>query len=386
MDAGEKVFRELAGLDTRQCPNDCDGDFAKTIFNRGALRYLFHTGDTGVFGMAKEVQKFATGMILGKFMPVHKGHQFLIDFAIERVEQLTLIVGTLASEPIPGQLRYEWVKELYPDVNVQHCTDENPQYPHEHPDFWNIWVESIHKFLPEGTDVVFTSEDYGDELARHLGAKHILCDLSRHSVPVSATEIRENPYENWRFIPEPVRPYFVKRVVIYGPESTGKTTLAERLAAHYQTVWVPEYARDYLDEKGSWVELCDIPKIAKGQIASEDALARRANCLLICDTDLITTAIYSRHYFGECPKEIVRKADERDYDLYLLLDIDVPFVEDWQRPDANSREEFLDKFRDALESGGRKYVLISGSYDERFNRAIKAIDALFSGFEKAERL
>jgi HTH-type transcriptional repressor of NAD biosynthesis genes len=327
--------------------------------------------------MAKELQKFATGLILGKFMPVHKGHQYLIDFARKQVECLTVIVGTLASESIPGQLRYEWVKELYPDVNVQHCTDENPQYPHEHADFWNIWVESIRKFIPEGPDVVFTSEDYGDELARRLGARHILCDVLRSCVPVSATKIRENPYENWQYIPEPVRPYFARRIVIYGPESTGKSTLAEKLATHYQTVWVPEFARNYLDEKGAWVELSDIAKIAEGQIASEESLARQANRLLICDTELITTCVYSRHYFGECPAEVEQKADQRQYDLYLLLDIDVPFVADWQRPDANSREEFFDTFRGELERRGHRYTVISGSYEERFAQAVKAIDAIF---------
>lgn len=327
--------------------------------------------------MAKDLQKFAEGLILGKFMPIHKGHQHLIEFALERVEHLTLIVGTLASEPIPGRLRYQWVKELYPEADVRHCTDENPQYPHEHPDFWNIWVASIRKFIPSGPDVVFTSEAYGDEFAKRLGAAHELCDLSRSLVPVSATMIRENPYENWQFIPEPVRQYFVKRVVIYGPESTGKTTLAEKLARHYQTVWVPEFARGYLDDKGSWVEFSDIAKIATGQLASEDRLARQANRLLICDTDLITTSIYSQHYFGACPEEVTNKADERTYDLYLMLDIDVPFVEDWQRPDANSREYFLESFRNALESRGRKFVLISGTYEERFERAVEAIEALF---------
>jgi HTH-type transcriptional regulator, transcriptional repressor of NAD biosynthesis genes len=328
--------------------------------------------------MAKELQKFATGMILGKFMPVHKGHQFLIDFALQQVERLTVIVGSLAEEPIPGQLRYEWLKELYPTVNVQHCTDENPQYPHEHPDFWNIWVASIRRLMPQGPDVVFTSEEYGDELASRLGAIHIPCDLPRSSVPVSATGIRENPFENWQFIPEPVRPYFVRRVVIYGPESTGKTTLAEKLANHFKTVWVPEFARRYLDNKGAWVELSDIDKIAAGQLASEDVLALQANRLLICDTELITTCVYSRHYFGECPLAVEQMADQRQYDLYLLLDIDVPFVADWQRPDGESREHFFATFRSELERRGRPYVVISGSYDERFGRAVKAIDELLN--------
>lgn len=316
-------------------------------------------------------------MILGKFMPVHRGHQYLIDFARDRVEQLTVMVGSLASEPIPGHLRYEWVKELYPDVNVVHCTDENPQYPHEHADFWNIWVASIRKFIPEGPDVVFTSEEYGDELARRLGSEHVLYDLSRSVVPVSATQIREDPYENWQFLPAPVRAYYAKRVVIYGPESTGKTTLAARLAEHYKTVWAPEFARGYLDDKGAWVELSDIPLIAKGQIASEDRLARQANCLLLCDTDLITTSIYSRHYFGSCPDEVMQKAAEREYDLYLLLDVDVPWVEDWQRPDPENREFFYDWFKRELEARGRRYVVIAGSYEERFEKAVRAIDELF---------
>ncbi len=331
--------------------------------------------------MAEGVKKYSTGMILGKFMPVHKGHQYLIDFALNQVDHLTILVGTLASEPIPGRLRYEWVKELYPQVEVHHLTDENPQYPHEHPHFWEIWSNSIRKFIPTGPDVVFTSETYGDELAHRLGAEHRVCDLTRSAVPISATEIRENPFLNWPFIPEPVRSYFAKRVVIYGPESTGKTTLAAKLADYYNTVWVPEYARSYLDNKGAWVELSDIPIIAGGQIRTEDSLARNANRLLICDTDLITTLIYSQHYFGECPERVKLKADERQYALYLLMNIDVEWVEDWQRPDPTNRQYFFEIFKTALDERHRKYVVITGSYEERFNQAIKEIDALFQNQE-----
>ncbi|MEW6128475.1 MAG: AAA family ATPase [Acidobacteriota bacterium] len=328
--------------------------------------------------MVEGIKQFTTGMILGKFMPVHKGHQYLIEFALARVDHLTIIVGTLEAEPIPGHLRYEWVKELYPQARVCHLTDENPQYPNEHPDFWAIWKTSIRKFIPTGPDLVFTSEDYGEELARQLGARHLMCDLSRQAVPVSATKIRENPFANWEFIPEPVRPYFVKRVVIYGPESTGKTTLAEKLAGHFNTVWVPEFARDYLDKKGAWVEPEDFPQIAVGQLESEDKLARVANRVLICDTDLITTCIYSQHYMGQCANEIRALADERTYDLYLLLDIDVEWVDDWQRPEPDKREYFFNWFKQELENRGRRFVVISGNYQERFQKAVAAITSLFS--------
>jgi HTH-type transcriptional regulator, transcriptional repressor of NAD biosynthesis genes len=327
--------------------------------------------------MEKNVQRFATGMILGKFMPLHKGHQHLIEFARPQVEHLTVIVGSLAAEPIPGHLRFDWVRELYPELAVYHCTDENPQYPHEHPDFWTIWVRSIRRFLPDGPEVVFSSEEYGEELARRLGTVHVSCDLARDAVPISATRIRENPYANWHFIPELVRPYYTKRVVVYGPESTGKTTLAARLAEHYQTVWVPEYARAYLDAKGAWVEYGDIPIIARGQIQTEEALARQANRLLVCDTDLLTTCVYSLHYFRECPQDVMRKANQREYDLYLLLDIDVPWVEDWQRPDPGSREFFFDWFKRELDERDRNYIVVSGSYEERFETAKGAVDTLF---------
>jgi NadR type nicotinamide-nucleotide adenylyltransferase len=323
-------------------------------------------------------------MILGKFLPVHRGHQHLIDFARQRVDHLTVIVCSLESEPIAGRLRYEWVRELYPDVNVVHCADENPQEPKDHPQFWEIWIRSIRRFIPAGPDYVFTSEHYGDELAQRLGARHILVDLDRKTVPVSATMIRERPFENWRFIPACVRPYFAKRVAIVGPESTGKTTLAAELARHFQTVCVTEFARDYLDLKYGEsalerITLDDIEAIARGQIAEEDAMARECNRLLVCDTELMTTALWSEHFFGSCPQWIEREARERRYDLYLLTHFDAQWVADSQRVGDHLRKDFFDKLRVALDSHHHSFEIISGSYSERLQRAITAIEKNLSG-------
>ncbi|MEW6209627.1 MAG: AAA family ATPase [Acidobacteriota bacterium] len=331
--------------------------------------------------MEKVASKTSTGMILGKFLPVHRGHQHLIDFARSRVDHLTVIVCSLESEPIAGRLRFEWMKELYPDINVVHCTDENPQEPKDHPQFWEIWIESIRRFIPQGPDYVFTSEHYGDELALRLGARHLLVDLERRTVPVSATAIRERPFDNWQFIPECVRPYFAKRVAIVGAESTGKTTLAGLLAEHFQTACVTEFARRYLDEKYGEaalerITLDDIEAIARGQLESEEAMARRCNRVLICDTELMTTALWSEHFFGGCPSWIKQAALDRTYDLYLLTDFDSPWVEDSQRVGDHLRKDFFDKLRGAL--AGRRYEIISGSYRERLQRAIRAVDSLFS--------
>jgi NadR type nicotinamide-nucleotide adenylyltransferase len=327
--------------------------------------------------MEKDNQKFSTGMILGKFMPPHRGHQHLIDYARKRTRHLTVLVCSLMNEPVPGHIRFEWMKELYPDLNIVHVTDENPSEPGEHPEFWEIWTDTIRRNMPTAPDAVFTSESYGDELARRLGARHVLVDLSREHVSVSATQIRANPFEHWPYIPDCVRPYFVKRVAVVGAESTGKTTLARKLAEHYKTVWVPEYAREYLDSKNAHCELSDIPQIARGQMESESRLARRSNRVIFCDTDLMTTTVWSDHYFGQCPDWIKQAACEHKYDLSLLTDIDVEWVADPQRDRPHMRDYFHDRFRRELESRQRRFVIINGSFDERFKRAVSAVDDLF---------
>lgn len=317
-------------------------------------------------------------MILGKFLPPHLGHQYLVDFASNWVDELTVVVGTIKAETIPGELRFKWMKEMCPWANVVHHTDENPQYPHEHPDFWQIWHDSLRRFIPEGPDYVFGSEDYGFKLAEILGAEYIPVDHDREIVPVSGTDIREKPMANWGYLPVCVRPYYVKRVCIFGPESTGKTMLARRLAEHYKTAYVSEYARGLLNLKNHQVDYEDIPRIARGQAASEDAMARQANRVLFCDTDLITTTIWSDVFFKDCPQWIKTEASRREYDIYLLADIDVPWVDDPQRFLPDERESFLRRCINELESRGRKYERINGSWDERFEQAVRVVDDLLN--------
>ena len=149
-----------------------------------------------------------TGFLLGKFLPPHFGHMYLIEQAALRCDRLTVLVCSIQREPIPGVLRYRWMRELFPQHDVRHCTDENPQYPHEHPDFWQFWVASIRRFVPTGPDLVFSSEDYGDELAARLGARHVCIDKARSIMPVSGTAVRSNPRAVWNLIPPQVRAYY----------------------------------------------------------------------------------------------------------------------------------------------------------------------------------
>ena len=169
----------------------------------------------------------------------------------------------------------------------------------------------------------------------------------------------------------------MKRVVVTGSECTGKTTLAQALARHYGTVWVPEFARELVNRKGAPVDEDDVEEIARGQIALEDERARDAGRLLIQDTDLLSTVVYSRHYYGGCPAWIEEALRQRTADLYLLAGIDVPWVADGDHRDrGDRREEMQGLFRDALTSRGLRFVEIRGPQEVRLRQTVAALDRL----------
>lgn len=171
------------------------------------------------------------------------------------------------------------------------------------------------------------------------------------------------------------------KVVLFGPESTGKTTLAQQLAEHYNTQWVPEYAREYLQEK--WdrekktCEPHDLVPIAYGQMRLENELAKKANQVLICDTDLLETKVYSEAYYNStCDPLLEEYALKNTYDLYFLTYIDTPWEADDLRDKPNERERMFVYFKEALENNNRKFVILRGDKASRLSTAIKHIDKL----------
>lgn len=291
-----------------------------------------------------------------------------------------MLVCTLDREPIPGALRYQWVRQLFPfpDVNIVHITEDLPQTPAEHPDFWRIWRRVILEACPGGVDCFFASEDYGRTVAEVVGCRYVEVDRPRQLLPISGTEVRADPMRHWDMLPSVVRPYFLKRVCIVGPESTGKSTLAQDLARHFNTLHAWEYARSLLDPQGGQCFSKDIPLIVRGQVATEDALAMQANRVLFCDTDVLTTTIWSDVLFGDTPQWIRDLAEQRRYDLYLLLDVDVPWVDDNQRflGKPQERRAFFERCKSALDSRGRSYRIIRGNWNERFQTAVEAVRQL----------
>jgi len=174
-------------------------------------------------------------------------------------------------------------------------------------------------------------------------------------------------------------PTNVHRIAVYGPESTGKTELAGRLAMYFHAPLVAEYARERWDEQGA-LALDDMLPVAREQWRREDEAVARAERLIICDTDALTTMLWSDLLYGTTPDELRRIAEKRcrNYALYLLLDIDVPFAADPQRcfPDLADREKAMRVWRGALERRGLPFVLIHGDWEERERAAIAAIEAV----------
>ena len=328
--------------------------------------------------------KPSKGFLLGKFMPPHLGHVHMCDFARHACERLTILVCSLEGDPIPGELRWRWMREMFPGSDVVWCREDLPQEPADHPDFWPIWKDVVDRYAGR-PDVVFASEAYGERLAAEVGARFMPVDPTRHAVPVSGTAVRTDPFANWDYIPAPVRPWFVKRVCLFGPESTGKTSLAGALGRHFSTAVAWEYARTWCDIYGADVDAKTLEQFVLGQIAETKAATRRARRILIEDTDPLLTAVWADMLLGSRPAWL---EEWRDYaDLYLLCDIDLPWVDDGSRyfPDGADRRRFFEACRAELERRGLAYVLVSGLTPENRERAaVQAVQSAFPGLVRHE--
>ena len=171
------------------------------------------------------------------------------------------------------------------------------------------------------------------------------------------------------------------KVVLFGPESTGKTTLSRHLARHYNSVWVPEYAREYLQNKWNnerkTCEPQDLLPIAEGQMKLENELARKTNSVLICDTDLLETKVYSEaYYIGTCDPILEKHALQNTYDLYFLTYIDTTWEADGIRDQPNNRLQLFNRFEQALIDSKKPYIVVKGGFEERLNTCKTHIDEL----------
>ncbi len=319
-----------------------------------------------------------TGLVIGKFYPPHRGHKLLIETALNAVDHLDVVICVRADQTISGDLRQKWLQEIHPTAHVLQVDDFGED------DNSKAWAEYTRSILGRAPDIVFTSESYGEAYARYLGCEHVLVDQDRREVPISATRIRSNPLAYWDFLEPCVRVHFARRVCIVGAESTGTTTLAQDLAEHYQTVWVPEYGRKYCEDlAASGVDLwnyrwqsAEFLHLAQTQCEHEEKLAREANRLLICDTDPLATGIWHERYMESYSPEVEAIAASRNYDLYVLTDCDIPFVQDGLRDGETIRQWMTARFEERLAERKTPWVKVSGTRTERLKVAVAKIDSL----------
>ncbi|MBC9715279.1 AAA family ATPase [Streptomyces sp. TRM66268-LWL] len=335
------------------------------------------------------------GLVLGKFYPPHAGHHHLVRTAAARCERLTVLVCAASVESVSLEDRVAWMREVHPDVTVVGAVDDIPVDLHD-PEVWAAHMAVFRAAVPDEVDAVFTSEAYGDELARRFGARHECVDVSRSRFPVSGTAVRKDPVGNWEFLAGPVRAALARRVVVLGAESTGTTTMARALTEHYRArggVWagtrcVDEYGRDFSERKlaelwavrpgAEWAEVsfssAEFPVIAREQRRREDAAARLGSPVLFCDTDAFATTIWHERYMGGPYPAAPEPAGQH---LWLLTDHEgVAFEDDGLREGEELRPWMTARFRSELVRTGRDFRVLTGAHDDRLARAVAAVDEL----------
>ena len=316
------------------------------------------------------------GLVIGKFMPLHLGHMALIRFAASRCDELIVSMSYTDHDPIDGPVRYGWIQEVFADdskILVRKLIDDFDDESLSLEARTTRWTAKMKQVYPP-IDVIFSSEAYGAPFAYSMNAVSEVFDQQRVRVPVSGSAIRNNPGAFWDFIPDHIKYYFVKKVCLYGPESTGKSTMAKYMAEHYHTVSVPEVSREFLSNNDFTLE--DIIRIGKAQTERIHHTARLANRVMFCDTDLITTEIYCRHYLKTIPDILFELEREVSFDRYFLMDIDVPWVADGLRDLGDRRKEMFEVFRNELDLRKIPYILVSGDWDQRREVIRREVDKI----------
>lgn len=342
------------------------------------------------------------GLVVGKFYPPHAGHHHLIATAARACAELTVVVAPSRQESIPLDLRVEWLRALHPGVRVVGVYDDHP-IDYDSEDAWEAHVAVFRDAAGRSRfDAVFTSEAYGPELARRFSAVHVPVDPPRATVPVSGTAIRADPIAHWAYLAGPVRAWFTRRVIAVGAESTGTTTIASALAAHYRarggvwadTRWVPEFGRELTARKMrarpdlpvaelTW-DRADFAEVVAEQNRAEDEAAALGSPILFGDTDAAATAIWERRYLDSTSPAVLAAA--RPPDLYLLTDHEgVPFEDDGMRDGEHLRAWMTGLFRERLATLGVPVVELHGPHETRLSLAVAACDALLDkGWSLAE--
>ncbi len=318
------------------------------------------------------------GLTLGKYAPLHHGHQRVIDTAVAEMDEVVvLIYDCPETTPVPLQVRAHWIRTLHPSVRVVEAwggptgVGDAPAIRRRHEEFVrSLGLGTITHF--------YSSEFYGEHMSRALGAVDRRIDPERRVVPISASVIRRDPYAHRAWLAPRVYRDLVANVVLLGAPSTGKTTLAGRLAREFGTVWMPEYGREYWERHQVDRRLTpeQLVEIAETHRQREEALLPQADRVLFTDTNALTTYTFARAYHGNAlPRlaELAMEASSR-YDLVFVCDVDIPCADTWDRSGEVERLSFQRRILSDLAERKIPYRILRGDLDTRVAQVRRVLE------------
>ncbi|MGB8703326.1 MAG: AAA family ATPase [Thermosynechococcaceae cyanobacterium] len=323
------------------------------------------------------------GLTLGKFAPLHKGHQFVIETALSEMDRVTVIIYDAPEvTSIPLNIRSRWLKKLYPQVHVVEAWDgpteigNTPEIQRKHEDY------IINCLKINNVTHFYSSEFYGEHMSIALHAINRTVDQSRTIFPISGTKIRDNPFACRDFIHPIVYRDLIASVVLLGAPSTGKTTLAKTLAQEYNTVWMPEYGREYWEKHQVQRRLSQeqLIEIAEGHLHREDEWIGQADRYLFVDTNAITTFIFALYYHQTASARLAELANlaQSRYDLVFLCDTDIPYENTWDRSGEANRQIFQKQIIGDLLARRIPFITLRGSLDRR----VAMVKSILERFQK----
>ena len=324
------------------------------------------------------------GLYLGKFAPFHTGHEHVINEALKTVEHLTVLIYEAPGlTEVSLARRANWIREFNPEIEVIECPDGPTDVTYEITGMQEHEQYVLKKLGERKITHFFSSEPYGEHMSAALGAIDIRIDQGRERVPISATKIREDLYAHRRFLSP--RVYFdnLIKVVLLGAPSTGKSTLAEKLAEHFKTTHMPEYGREYWEMNNIQRRLTpeQLLEIAVTHRERELVLAHEANQYFFIDTNALTTKVFSQYYHGDSLpglSELSNESKER-YDLVILCGDDIPYDDTVDRSGETNRSDFQKATTDELIKLGAKYHEVTGSIQDRISQVSRILETMTKG-------
>jgi len=321
----------------------------------------------------------STALTLGKFAPLHKGHQYVIERALaENDHVIILIYDVPECTPIPLPRRAAWINMLYPEVEVLEAWD-GPLEVGDTPEIKQMHEAYLLKRLRgRKINLFYSSEFYGQHVSQALGAEDCRVDSVRSTFPVSGSAIRANPYAQRAWIDPLVYHDLVVKVVFLGAPSTGKTTLVQALAEHYKTVWMPEYGREYWDQHQLERRLSpeQLVEIAEDHLLREDQLIMESDRYFFVDTDATTTRQFSLYYHGFALPRLEELAHNSlyRYDVFILCEDDIVYDDTWDRSGEVNRAIFQKQIIADLTLRKIPFVRVSGNLEARIEMVAQTLN------------